>query len=307
MFSGVSQVWLVSDYRDLEEKVEDVNKTALKLENGEMKLIQKSVKAAKKGKKGSVPEEQGGQPKPTSWDEFVKSKDRPTHRLKLLIGKKVDTIDYGKDHLREVLPQVQAMQRSHVGGKEKLLNAVFIEFETLTAAYAASAVTIHDKPATFVARQTGILPSEIIWKNLTMNAWDRSLRRGLAFAFIFAMILFWSFPVAIVGIISNVNYLTANVPFLRWINDIPQVILGVVTGLLPSVLLAVLMALVPIICRRKSRKAIHTTKLISTQSSRSSQAQSRSLRWSSKPNLGISPSKSSKFSSSRHSLQVRQP
>merc|ERR1711963_112810 len=64
-----------------------------------------------------------------------------------------------------------------------------------------------------------------------------------------ALIIFWAIPVAVVGIISNVNYLTANVPFLAWIDSIPPVILGVVTGLLPTVLLAVLMALVPIICR----------------------------------------------------------
>jgi signal recognition particle receptor subunit alpha len=54
-----------------------------------------------------------------------------------------------------------------------------------------------------------------------------------------------------VGVISNVNYLTENVPFLGFIDNIPDVILGVVTGLLPVVLLAVLMALVPVICRCK--------------------------------------------------------
>jgi hypothetical protein len=191
MFTDVSQVWLVSDFADLEEQVDDVTQTALKLEAGEIKLIQNAVKAAMKGKKGSSDDHQVRQAKPTSWTEFVESKDRPTHRLKPLIGKKVDTIDYGKDHLRELLPEMQASQRSHIAGKENLLNAVFIEFETMGAAQAASTISLHDKPSTFIARQTGVMPGEIIWKNLKMNAWDRSLRRGLATAFIFAMILFW--------------------------------------------------------------------------------------------------------------------
>ncbi|KAJ4301600.1 hypothetical protein N0V90_003693 [Kalmusia sp. IMI 367209] len=256
MFNGVSQVWLVSDFSNLSDEVDDVNDTALKLEGAEMKLIQQAVKKFRKGKKRDVEQPNNPrQPKPTSWDQFLTAKDRPTHRLKLLIGQKVDTIDYGKDHLRQLLPEVQASQRSHIAGKEKLLNSVFIEFETMAAAQTASVITIHEKPATFIARQTGILPGEIIWKNLKMNAWDRSLRRAIAFAFIFAMILFWSIPVALVGIISNVNYLTEHVPFLRWINDIPSVILGVVTGLLPTVLLAVLMALVPIICRLVAKLA----------------------------------------------------
>jgi len=192
MFSGVSQVWLVSDFTDLEDDVEDVEKTAVKLEGAEIKLIRKAVKQVKKGDKrgNGVTDNQMEQPKPTSWDQFLSSKDRPTHRIKPLIGRKVDTIDYAADHLRERLPEVQASQRSHIAGKEKLLNAVFIEFETMASAQAASAITIHDKPATFVARQWGILPGEIIWKNLKMNAWNRSLRRGLATAFIFAMILF---------------------------------------------------------------------------------------------------------------------
>jgi uncharacterized membrane protein len=81
-----------------------------------------------------------------------------------------------------------------------------------------------------------------------------------------------SFPVAVVGIISNVNYLTENVPFLRWINDIPSVILGVVTGLLPTVLLAVLMALVPIICRCKSAASLTRAQLNMSQWSQSSPA-----------------------------------
>jgi hypothetical protein len=49
--------------------------------------------------------------------------------------------------------------------------------------------------------------------------------------------------------ISNARYLTANVPFLAWIDRIPSVVSGVFTGLLPTILLATLMVLIPIICR----------------------------------------------------------
>jgi hypothetical protein len=62
------------------------------------------------------------------------------------------------------------------------------------------------------------------------------------------MIIFWAIPVAFVGALSNINYLTNKVHFLSFINKIPTVILGLVTGLLPTILLAVLMAVVPIFC-----------------------------------------------------------
>jgi branched-subunit amino acid transport protein AzlD len=55
-----------------------------------------------------------------------------------------------------------------------------------------------------------------------------------------------SIPVSFVGLISNIDALIKLAPFLSFINSIPTSILGVVTSLLPAVLLAVLMALLPI-------------------------------------------------------------
>jgi hypothetical protein len=149
------------------------------------------------------------------------------------------------------LPKIQSAQRSHLAGKEKLASACFIEFDTMAAAEQAFNDNYHHRPTPFTSRQMGVLPDEVIWNNLGMGSKNRMLRHVLATTAITLLIIFWSIPVAIVGIISNVNYLTENVPFLSWINEIPSVILGVVTGLLPTILLAVIMALVPIICRCK--------------------------------------------------------
>ncbi|CAI6336929.1 unnamed protein product [Periconia digitata] len=248
LFHGISQMWLVSDMNDLEDDVDDMNDTALKLENGEIELIQKVNKTQQK-KREKEGDGSGRRSRRTSGEQLIDQDMRPTHRLKPLIGEKVDTIDYCRKDLANMLNKVQAGQKSHLQGKEKLASALFVEFDTMVDAQNAYALTVDEKPGSFVARQMGILPDEVIWKNLKMNSWDRSLRRGLATAAISAIILFWSIPVALVGIISNVNYLTNNVPFLAWIDDIPKVILGVVTGLLPTILLAALMALVPIICR----------------------------------------------------------
>jgi hypothetical protein len=78
---------------------------------------------------------------------------------------------------------------------------------------------------------------------------ERIGRFAATTAFVTVMIIFWAIPVAFVGSISNINYLTNKLPWLDWINDIPPVILGAITGLLPSILLALLMALLPIILR----------------------------------------------------------
>lgn len=58
-----------------------------------------------------------------------------------------------------------------------------------------------------------------------------------------------SIPVAVVGSISQISYLTKVIHFLSFINDCPSVILGVITNLLPVILLSILMSLVPPIMR----------------------------------------------------------
>ena len=239
VFPDVAQIWLVPDVSKLEDDVEDLEKNVPKLEDSEIKLMQKVIKEQlKKGEKGS------------SFDESL----RPKHKLKFLKGEKVDSIGYYRKQVEELLPKIQSAQHSHLAGKEQLVSAIFVEFDTMAAAEKAFNDNNHRRSNEFSSRQMGVLPEEVIWKNLGMGAKNRVLRHTVATVAISALIIFWSIPVAIVGVISNVNYLTENVPFLGFIDNIPSVILGVVTGILPVILLAVLMALVPIICRCKYSK-----------------------------------------------------
>lgn len=78
---------------------------------------------------------------------------------------------------------------------------------------------------------------------------ERLIKFASTTAFIVALVIFWSIPVAFTALISQINYLTEKLPFLSFINKIPEVILGLITGLLPAIMLAVLMALLPIILR----------------------------------------------------------
>jgi calcium permeable stress-gated cation channel len=67
--------------------------------------------------------------------------------------------------------------------------------------------------------------------------------------------LFWTPITAFVGALTNINYLTDRVSFLSFIDDIPDVILGVVTGLLPTLILSLLVVLFPIFCRLLAKTA----------------------------------------------------
>ncbi|KAF1931316.1 DUF221-domain-containing protein [Didymella exigua CBS 183.55] len=259
MFPGVKHAWVASDTKELEDLVEDRDKTALKFEAGEVKLLTNANKErmkAEKGKKHFVDENaQDG----TKW---LNPKDRPTHKLKFLIGKKVDTIEYGRQHLAELIPKITAEQDKHWNGQGELVGAVFIEFDTQRRAQDAWQMmqSRKTKPnSKMAARQLGVMPQEVVWQNLKIGTSQHLIRWAIATAIIAVMIIFFAVPVAFVGLISNINYLAERFTWLSWILDIPKVILGVVTGLLPTVMLAVLMALVPIFCRLMAKLAGYVT------------------------------------------------
>ncbi|KAL5402029.1 hypothetical protein PMIN06_002429 [Paraphaeosphaeria minitans] len=247
MFPGVKHAWVASNCKELQELVEDREDTALKLEAGEIQLSRDANENRIKTEKGKKAYKAG-----EGLDQFCNPKDRPTHRLKFLIGKKVDTITYGRQHLAELIPKIEAEQDKHWQGKADLVGAVFLEFDTQRSAQDAWMLMQKRKTkpnSNMSARQLGVLPEEVVWNNLRIGTTEHWVRWIAATAFIWVGIIFFAVPVAVVGIISNINYLTKTFTWLEWINDIPSVILGVVTGLLPVIMLAVLMALVPIICR----------------------------------------------------------
>lgn len=59
--------------------------------------------------------------------------------------------------------------------------------------------------------------------------------------------------VAFIGVVSNVHSLCATYSWLAWLCDLPPVIVGIISGILPPALLAILMMLLPIILRLLAR------------------------------------------------------
>ncbi len=255
----VKNIWLCTDCQDVEDKVEERDKVAFKLEDAETKLVKlanaarlKSLKKsnARQTEEGGHANDVGGESGSIA-SRWLPQKKRPTHRTKPIIGKKVDTINWSRSELERMLPEVHRIQASHRAGEAKMVNACFIEFVDQRSAQDAYQALAHHQPLHMAPRYIGVHPEEVIWKNLKIRWWERVLRTIATTAFVVALIVFWAIPVAVVGAISNINYLTDKVTFLRFINDIPDVILGVVTGLLPVVSLLILISLVPVILRCK--------------------------------------------------------
>lgn len=245
--SDVRNVWLATDCKKLEEIVDDRNKAALKLEGAEVKLSKQANKLRIAAEKKN-PEGQPERRDPNSW---IESKKRPSHRLKPIIGKKVDTITWAQEEVPRLNKDIAREQAQHKGGNAATVSAAFVEFTSQAAAQRAfqlAAKSIKQKKQ-YQPRYIDVHPDEVIWKNLG-NTWaQRKIKLMIATAIVTCIVIFWTPIVAFVGALTNINYLTNLVPFLSFINDIPGVILGVVTGLLPTLILTICIILVPIICR----------------------------------------------------------
>jgi len=175
---------------------------------------------------------------------WLEAKNRPTHRGKW--WKKVDTIDWCREELNWLNPKVQerqALLKRGESGKE--LNSAFLSFSSQAAAQSALRAVIHDLTIQMAPRYIGVSPQEVIWTNLNVGFWERQIKVVAVTAAIAVMTLFWSVPNALVGTISQLDYLSQKVPFLKWINSLPKIIVGAIAGLLPPLMLSLLLDLVP--------------------------------------------------------------
>jgi hypothetical protein len=243
LFDGVKHVFINRKYGDLTDKVKERTKLSGKLESAEVKLLKTAVKnrLTSEKKKKLTPIE--GE----DINDYVPQKKRPTHKLKPLIGKKVDTIDYAPEKIEELNAEIEDLQRSHKTFSPQ--NSAFVIFRSQEAAEVAVQTLCHHRAFQMCPRYIGVRPDDVIWPNLRLFWWERCIRTVGAVAAITALVIFWAVPVAFVGALSNIKSLMDKLPWLSFLNNLPDVIFGLVSSLLPTILLAVLMMLLPIFIR----------------------------------------------------------
>ncbi|KAH3679710.1 hypothetical protein WICMUC_000778 [Wickerhamomyces mucosus] len=249
-FPSLVRIWYSKDHQELSKLIKERSKLAGKYEGALNKVINKGVKFHNKLVKK-------GDKLPDSVKGYITK--QPTHRLgKIpLLGKKVETIDYSIGKIDELNGQIQNLQDSNAISNAKQTGSVFIEFHNqLEAQRAYQAIPY----LSFKQRIIGVAPNDIVWDNLPKSHNEKKLRTILANTFLTLLIIFWAIPVAVVGCISNINFLTEKIHFLRFINNCPKVILGLITGILPTVALAILMSLVPVFIKKAGSIAGLVTK-----------------------------------------------
>lgn len=239
-FPTATNIWYARQYKKLEKLVEERTKLSLKYEGALNGVLSKAVNMRKKCEKKKKP-----LPEPADdLNKYLKDgKKRPTHRLKFLIGKKVDTLEYGVERLGELNTDIKKAQLEHNTNAQ--LPSVFIEFPSQLELQKAFQAIPYNKDFKGTGRHVGLAPEDVIWENLSLTKTKRIIKKTIASTILTLTIIFWSIPVAVVGAISNINFLIEKLPWLGFINNMPKALLGIITSLLPVVALAVLMSLIP--------------------------------------------------------------
>ena len=194
----LKNVWITADCKDLSKMVEERTKVAGKLEAGETKLIKlcndTRLKSEKKGS-GATPannaDTEAGEQSGSAAARWIKPKQRPTHRLKPLIGQKVDTVDWSRSEIERLNPLIEKEQALHIAGEAKPLSAVFVEFYNQTEAQAAFQMVAHHQPLHMAPRVVGFSPEEVVWDNLKITWKSRTVRNILTIGAVCLTIVFW--------------------------------------------------------------------------------------------------------------------
>lgn len=122
------------------------------------------------------------------------------------------------------------------------LDKAFVKFHRVSDAYTVRQMLISSNP-----RHMSVALGEVDLRSINWNSVVNSkaslyhwIRKVFLFAISTIVIMCWVVPVAFVGSISQLPYLTSLIPTISWINGLPHVVTAFIASILPTVVLTFL-------------------------------------------------------------------
>jgi calcium permeable stress-gated cation channel len=233
--------WPVPNVTELEQRVSERGSKIESLEQAQLKLERKVATHIQKHQLGAP----DGSTTAIA-TKLAKSTSRPKHRTHHVVGPNHDTIDDLREDIPDIESKIQELRDKHIRDLAQGSHAVFVEFKDQESALRSyRPEPHHHSPLSMQQKFISVQPKEVLWKNLNMKPSQRVSYWYLATALVVATTIFWVVPVGLVGTLSNINYLTDKVHFLRFVNNLPAPVLGFLTGFVPPFLLSTLVSYVP--------------------------------------------------------------
>ncbi|KAF9908611.1 hypothetical protein BX616_000069, partial [Lobosporangium transversale] len=179
-------------------------------------------------------------------DPPIKEPQRPIGKTSRIPcrGERVDLVEYNIVRLCRLNQQIEEAQRT---GSLESLNSAFIQFRSQFAAHSAVQTVVHPKPFMMAPIYAEISPLNVVWDNMSLDSLARKGRYTTILVASTAMILLWTIPTIFISSLATISDIVSKVSFLAFLEKLPTGILGIIQGILPPLLLAGLMALLPVL------------------------------------------------------------
>lgn len=203
------------------------------------------------------------------WNKYISNSDMPRIKLPMFyvcgvpfklpwLSPSMDAITWHKTELNRLNAEVHRLQQNHTVFEP--INSCFIQFHNQLAAHLACQAVIFEDPQLAGLSAIEIDPRDINWHNLGIS-WQQSLlRHVIATAINVVLIVGWTFPVAVIGMVSQLDYLPDLLPGFEWIDLIPARLRLIISGVLPAIAMSVMMGIAPVLFRQLAKfKGYSTT------------------------------------------------
>ncbi|KAF9111994.1 hypothetical protein BGX27_004143 [Mortierella sp. AM989] len=176
----------------------------------------------------------------------IKEPQRPIGKISKFpgVGHKVDLVEFYTNRLCQLNEQIEKVQQS---GSVESLNSAFIQFRSQFAAQSAVQTIIHPNPFQMAHIYSEISPLDVVWDNMGLGTLTQKGRQSIIFIMSTAMIMLWTIPTIIVSSLASISDIVDTFSFLAFLHNLPSGFIGVIQGVLPPLLLAGLMALLPVL------------------------------------------------------------
>jgi hypothetical protein len=239
------RIWPASRATSLQNLVADRNSSLERLEQAETELIQRAHKKVYKERRRGSSDEPSFDTLPPKVRESI----RPRHHLgHAMTGDKVDSIHWLREHIAKTESEIQQL-RQQENETDDNSAAVFVEYKTTADAQHASQQVLTSDILALRPRYLSVAPKEVIWENMFLSPERRASQEGLSITLVVVLILFWSIPSGFIGLVSNISYLADSTQWLAWLKNLPDPVIGLLSGLGPPLTTSLLSKYVPNIFR----------------------------------------------------------
>jgi hypothetical protein len=186
--------------------------------------------------------------------KYLDQKDRPSIRLPIFpwlpplpfVGTQVDAIRHFRTEVAQSNIEIEWDQQ-HPEKFPRTSSSIVHFNQRISTQLTIIALEARIPPSWTLKHIT--TPSDTIWPHISISWWQQYIRRAVVYLLIAAVTLSFAVPVAAIGSLSQIKYLTNMVSWLQWIETLPNWLVAIIQGVLPPVLLVVVTATVPIAIR----------------------------------------------------------